>query len=259
MKRGYTSGLSDRFPLCASNQCGHTFLFLCGNLAINLCFPTHRPTLKAAGSNCWSTGRQGALGVTVSKGTSKGVPSAAKLAGWEAEWQGMDWKPDRVEPVSAPTSPSSLCPGFHIEESRGALGRECNEPLQVPATVLTCPGTHSPSPAMATLTTASTYLGGAYSKCRLSCHGWQDIRNGPVWHEIRLGKDGAQQVLRRADGRWWLHAERAPAPCSPAQPSAPTAIWHFIISVSQQTQIKTANQCCCVSSVPKQLAEVKMG
>lgn len=85
IKRGHMTRRSARLSWFVANHCGHTFLFLCSNRVINLCFPTHRPFLKAASCICWSTGRHGTFGVAVSNGTSKGVPSAAKPVGWERQ------------------------------------------------------------------------------------------------------------------------------------------------------------------------------
>lgn len=78
--------LSSRLSSYTAKQRGHTFLSLCSNLVINLCFPTYRPFLKAAGSIHQSMWRW----VAVSYGTSKGVPSAAKPVGWEV-WVAGIW------------------------------------------------------------------------------------------------------------------------------------------------------------------------
>lgn len=68
---------------------------------------------------------------------------------------------------------------------------------------------------------------GAYSKCRLSCLGFQDIRNGPIWDKAWQGWCSAG-----AKKSWWtlVTACRGHS-CTllSSTASAPAAIWHFSI------------------------------
>lgn len=105
-------------------------------------------------------------------------------------------------PHTPTTSLFPVCPGFHIKETVGALGRTRNAPQYVPAAARDMPGPwETPSPGTVTATTAPTYLGWPYPKCRLTCHGYRDFRAGPVQYEIRFGRAGA---LAGAKKGWWV-------------------------------------------------------
>lgn len=159
----------------------------------------------------------------MSKVTSEGVPSAAKLVVWEAWVVGHGMRTCQEGACAYPRFSLPFVSWFPCW-GKGAAMTPCR--CQLGLTISWCGYTHSCSylswEGLIKMWIILPWMPGHQ---KWPCMAW----------------DGTWQVLRRADGHWWLPSDIS------------------LSSMSQQPQTKTANQCCCVGSVPKQLAEVKMG